>query len=98
MAQTATAGKPSLGEIMRAVRHQRRVSATQVAAAVGVDKNSVLMWESGRSVPLTPHFAAWCRVMGVSADEVFRALDDTPGYRKHSPWPSTPASPRRLAA
>jgi transcriptional regulator with XRE-family HTH domain len=80
MAQAATAGKPSsLGEIMRTVRRERRVSATQVAAAVGVDKNSLLMWESGRSVPRTPHFAAWCRVMGVSADEVFRALDATPG-------------------
>jgi len=52
--ETRVAGVPLIAEIGRLIRLARRkakLSQAELAAAVGVDKNVVVLWESGRTAP-----------------------------------------------
>lgn len=64
--------KRSLGEVLK--EHRTRCKMTQefVAEALGVTRQAVSKWESGRSDPSTFNLLALARLYGVPAEELLR--------------------------
>lgn len=64
--------KRSLGEVLK--EHRTRCKMTQefVAEALGVTRQAVSKWESGRSDPSTSNLLALARLYGVPAEELLR--------------------------
>ena len=64
--------KRSLGEELK--EHRTRCKMTQefVAEALGVTRQAVSKWESGRSDPSTSNLLALARLYGVPAEELLR--------------------------
>jgi transcriptional regulator with XRE-family HTH domain len=94
----------AFGRGVRRMRLERGWTEERLAREADVPLRWVQRVESGRS--RDPHHVNLMRValaLGSTPEELERlgranVPDATPGYRKRSPWPSTPASPRRLAA
>ncbi len=64
--------KRSQGEVLK--EHRTRCKMTQefVAEALGVTRQAVSKWESGRSDPSTSNLLALARLYGVQAEELLR--------------------------
>lgn len=64
--------KRSLGEVLK--EHRTRCKMTQefVAEALGVTRQAVSKWESGRSDPSTSNLLALARLYRVPAEELLR--------------------------
>ena len=65
----------SLGETIR--EHQTRCRMTQefVAEAVGVSRQAVSKWESGKTDPSTANLFALAKLFGVSAQELLGSAE-----------------------
>jgi transcriptional regulator with XRE-family HTH domain len=98
------------GAYLRALRESLRWAQKDVARMADVYEAQVSRIENGRRLE-TANLMKIAAVFGYEGRygdfwqdaHLWRrtgTIPDlaTPGYRKRSPWPSTPASPRRLAA
>ena len=65
----------TLGETLKA--HRSRCGMTQefVAESLGVSRQAVSKWESGRSDPSTSNLLALARLYGVSPEELLNAVE-----------------------
>ncbi len=65
----------SLGETLR--EHRARCQMTQefVAESLGVSRQAVSKWESGRSDPSTSNLLSLAKLYGVSAEELLAAVE-----------------------
>lgn len=71
--------KPDLGNIIRIGRAKKGWSQDDLAAFLGVHKQSVSRWEGGRAVP-----------DGNTLVQIIKALDLTADLFEHSPQPVSP--------
>jgi transcriptional regulator with XRE-family HTH domain len=55
---------PSIGDLIRRARQRKRMTQTELAAALGVARPSVTRWESGQHFPLQ-HTGAIEEVLGI---------------------------------
>jgi tetratricopeptide (TPR) repeat protein/transcriptional regulator with XRE-family HTH domain len=79
-----------LGRRLRGERLRRNLSQEALAEALGATVRSVRRWESGRAAP-QPHFrAAYCRVLGVAADDLFDPAGPPPPRTFLVPHPRNP--------
>lgn len=62
---------PDLGGRLRAARRAAKVSAKDVATAVGRDQQSVYRWERGKSRPSFDDLCAYCRCCGTTLSKLF---------------------------
>ncbi len=67
--------RKSLGETLK--EHRTRCQMTQefVAESLGVSRQAVSKWESGKSDPSTSNLLALSKLYGVSAEELLAAVD-----------------------
>lgn len=63
-----------LAERLRAAREAANLTQGQLAARIGVDRNTVNRAENSHTAPVASTIAKWARACGVSADSL---LDDT---------------------
>lgn len=70
--------KRSLGETIRDFRQRRGMTQEFVAESLGVSRQAVSKWESGRSDPSTSNLLALSRLFGVSPEELLQRVDGTP--------------------
>ena len=49
---------------LAALRAKHGLSKAWVASQLGVSRQAVHAWETGRYMPRTDHFFAWCRLFG----------------------------------
>lgn len=71
----------SLGETLRERRTSCGMTQEVVAETLGVSRQAVSKWESGRADPSTSNLIALARLYGTSADELLRSCergDDRP--------------------
>jgi tetratricopeptide (TPR) repeat protein/transcriptional regulator with XRE-family HTH domain len=80
-----------VGERLRGERQRRNLSQEALAEALGATVRSVRRWESGRALPQPHYRAAYCRVLGMAADELF-------GRPARPPEPPPQAAPPPLPA
>lgn len=67
--------RESLGESLRKRRASCGMTQEFVAESLGVSRQAVSKWESGRTEPSTSNLIALARLYDVSADELLRACD-----------------------
>lgn len=82
----------NLSNTITALRRQHGWSQEDLAARLGVSRQSVSKWESGTSVPELERIIELSRIFGISTDALL--LDDTPADElrpERSSIPSTPA-------
>lgn len=65
----------SLGETLKAHRTQCQMTQEFVAESLGVSRQAVSKWESGRSDPSTSNLLALAKLFGVSAEELLTAAE-----------------------
>lgn len=64
-----------LGAVLRAHRQEKGFSQEYVAGLLGVSKNQVSHWEIGKRSMYAESLASYCRVLGVTMQEVFNEMD-----------------------
>lgn len=64
-----------LGAVLRAKRQEKGFSQEYVASLLGVSKNQVSHWEIGKRSMYAESLAAYCRILGVSMQDVFDEMD-----------------------
>ena len=64
----------SLGEAIKAHRTEKRMTQELVAESLGVSRQAVSKWESGASDPSTSNLLALARLLGISAEELLREI------------------------
>jgi DNA-binding XRE family transcriptional regulator len=67
--------KRSLGEAIRQNRTRCKMTQEFVAESIGVSRQAVSKWESGKSDPSTSNLLALARLFGVPAEELLRAAE-----------------------
>lgn len=68
--------KQSLGETLKAYRIHCNMTQEFVAETIGVSRQAVSKWESGKSDPSTFNLLALAKLYGVSADELLKSAED----------------------
>lgn len=58
----------TLGEKIRQLRKERKLSQTQLAEILSTSQDTVSLWEIGKSVPDVNTIISMCRYFEVSAD------------------------------
>ncbi len=56
---------------IRELRAARGVTQTELARALGIDKASVCMWESGKSIPTADKLPTIAAVLGCEVSELY---------------------------
>lgn len=69
--RTKMRNRAECGDRIRAYRKARELSQPQLAAMLGVTKNSVTNWETGVSRPELPMIPKLCQALGITADVFF---------------------------
>lgn len=59
-----------MGERIKQIRQQRRLSQEAVAEKLQVSRQAVTKWETGRSMPSTANLLALCELFGVTMEEL----------------------------
>lgn len=62
----------SLGQVLKEHRMERGMTQEFVAEALGVSRQAVSKWESGRSDPSTTNLLALAKLFGVPPEELLR--------------------------
>lgn len=62
----------SLGEILKMRRTRCKMTREFVAEALGVSRQAVSKWESGRSDPSTSNLIALAKLFGVAPEELLK--------------------------
>lgn len=66
----------SLGEVLKKYRTERNMTQEFVAESLGVSRQAVSKWESGRSDPSTSNLIALAKLFGVAPEELLRQSSD----------------------
>jgi len=66
--------KRSLGEALKQNRTRCKMTQEFVAESIGVSRQAVSKWESGKSDPSTSNLLALAKLYGVAAEELLRAV------------------------
>ena len=62
--------KKSLGEVLKAIRCECKMTQEFVAESLGVSRQAVSKWESGKSDPSTSNLLALAKLYNISAEEI----------------------------
>lgn len=54
------------------IRNRQNMSAEHVARELGVTRQTVMNWESGKTEPGVSHIRAMCTLFGVTAEELLK--------------------------
>ena len=65
----------SLGEMLKERRTAARMTQEFVAETIGVSRQAVSKWESGRSDPSTTNLIAQPKLFGIEPEELLRAAE-----------------------
>ena len=65
----------SLGEMLKERRTAAKMTQEFVAETIGVSRQAVSKWESGRSDPSTTNLIALAKLFGVEPEELLRAAE-----------------------
>lgn len=65
----------TIGEKIKRLRVERLLSQRGLAAAVGVDVQSVNRWERGRKQPSLRNLAKLCDALGITPTELWKGVD-----------------------
>ena len=65
----------SLGEMLKERRTAAKMTQEFVAETIGVSRQAVSKWESGRSDPSTTNLIARAKLFGVEPEELLRAAE-----------------------
>lgn len=63
---------------LRTIMAERAVTATDLAATLGVSRGAVSNWRSGTAAPELAHVVALCKELGVPAERLMSALAGEP--------------------
>lgn len=77
----------TLAEVLRAHREQARMTQELVAQELGVSRQAVGKWETGRSEPSTSNLVRLAHLYGIDAAELLREVDVTPPAKPGAPDP-----------
>lgn len=80
----------SLGKTISRLRTERGMSQDDLAAALGVSRQSVSKWETDRSVPELDKLVKLSQLFGVSLDELVQGKPSAPPGPGPEPAPSAP--------
>ena len=65
-----------LGAVLRAHRQEKGFSQEYVAGLLGVSKNQISHWEIGKRSMYAESLRSYCRILGVSMQEVLDEADE----------------------
>ena len=66
--------RQSLGEVLRALRVENKMTQEFVAQTVGVSRQAVSKWESGVSDPSTSNLIALAKLYHTTVEEILQAV------------------------
>lgn len=66
--------KASLGEVLKVKRTENKMTQEYVAEKLGVSRQAVSKWESGKSDPSTLNLISLADLYGVSVDELLKSI------------------------
>lgn len=66
--------RQSLGEVLRALRVENKMTQEFVAQTVGVSRQAVSKWESGASDPSTANLIALAKLYHTTVEEILQAV------------------------
>ena len=66
--------RQSLGEVLRALRVENKMTQEFVAQTVGVSRQAVSKWESGASDPSTANLIALAKLYRTTVEEILRQI------------------------
>jgi DNA-binding XRE family transcriptional regulator len=67
--------RKSLGEAIKEHRTQCKMTQEFVAETIGVSRQAVSKWESGRSDPSTSNLFALAKLYGISAEDLLKEVE-----------------------
>ncbi len=65
----------AIGERIRAIRRERRITQDELADAVGVSRSAVAQWETGRAGQVTTNLARIARALDVGVEFLMQGAD-----------------------
>ena len=65
----------SLGEVLKEHRTQSKMTQEFVAETIGVSRQAVSKWESGRSDPSTSNLFALAKLYGIPAEDLLKEVE-----------------------
>ena len=65
----------TLGETIKEHRNRCKMTQEFVAESLGVSRQAVSKWESGRSDPSTSNLLALAKLFGISAEELLKEIE-----------------------
>lgn len=65
----------SLGEVLKEHRTQCKMTQEFVAETIGVSRQAVSKWESGRSDPSTSNLFALAKLYGIPAEDLLKEVE-----------------------
>lgn len=77
--QEASKVKKSLGETIKAQRTRCSMTQEFVAESLGVSRQAVSKWESGKTDPSTSNLLALAKLFGIPAEELLKGTADGDG-------------------
>lgn len=66
----------SLGEALRNKRQKKGLSQEHVAQQLGITKMAVSNWETGKRSMYAESLASYCRILGITMQEVFDEMEN----------------------
>lgn len=64
-----------LGAVMREEREKARVTQPEMARKLGVTKQLISFWESGRRTVSARHLVMYCHALGLTVDSVLARVE-----------------------
>ena len=61
-----------LGDAIRRLRKEKNLTQEALAVAMGVERTTVTMWESGAITPPTKHLVPLAKALGCTLDDLLR--------------------------
>lgn len=65
---------PPLQITMKAARVNADLTQNEAASRIGVDRTTIVKWESGKTIPSVPKLKMMAEVYGISVDNIFLPL------------------------
>lgn len=65
----------SLGEILREKRVEKNMTQEFVAEQLGVSRQAVSKWESGKTDPSTSNLLSLCKLYGIEANKLLASIE-----------------------
>lgn len=76
-----------LSERLTALRKEKNLSQAELAEALNVSRQSVSLWENGRTVPALDKLQFLAEFYGISVDELFGTAEEKPKPREQATPP-----------